>query len=574
MLIRIFLTLILISPVVNALDSSIECVQSVCGTRNKASWSINPLQYASVKDVVEKSLKGPVSNYMGRVIRQNLITDQSFRSFLAMRDFPQVDPKFASMIVAFKYLGRLSEYAKALTLNDQNKYVIDSQKLKAQNPNLSAAEINAILTFNSFLNTIVLDTNYFKNAFPIALKLKYGGATSIQSGQIRLAKEILSAQEKMKAVFPVLKIFIGSNPAVNKALASLPLSEPEQAALSDAYLDSLGMRMATDETVLEQFRYIPLDLKALQVEVKSKFENSKLKPVFDKKPSIKGLYQEAYGKCMTYLDYSYAALPSRSAIQRFQQFLPAIEKIAQSIIEERKHVSLDSSFRSEYQFPMAQEDFVSNMTQIFNGKKEDMDSQMRNEVDLSAKDGFAIGLFIVTTYNDKNFLGEPVSLCEQMIPAPVDDASFSKAGVIKVGRVSILHPELGVAVIAHEYGHQVQAKFQSDINEELNCLRAIQGSDQYLNEDFADLFSAELVKRLGYDLNSVQLENIGCAINSSENESFTPDSLKNANVKDVHSSGLYRLIAFSSMTTGVTSQCQKVLNESNETRFNKYCRWK
>lgn len=556
--------------------AAVECVQSVCGDKAKGSWAIPPQQILKAKEAVEKDLKRPISNYIGRAIHQAFVTNQAFQDFLQMHEFPsqQMDTKFLGFIVALQHLQRMSQYKQAVVLNENKQYVIDRDKLKQQNPNLSVSEVEAIMGFTPHLNAFIVEPGYFKYPFPAALKLKFGRQTSIQSAQAQLAQEVRLVEIKIQSVFPFLKDYMGVHPEVNKALTGQTLSEPEQTALTASYLTALKMKVVLADDVLEKFSRLSLDLKAIQNEARTKYENSQLKSEFDK-PSIKKLYKDAYGQCMTYLTYSYAALPTRAEIVRFQKFLSSLEKTAQDMLEERKRVSLAASFHVEYLFPTPQEDFVGNMAQVFTAKKIDLDTALQKRIDMQTDTGFQMGLFIITTYNDQKVLQEATSLCAQFIPAPVDDLSFSGVGVLKVGRTSILNPEIGAPVIAHELGHQLHAKFPQDISEELDCLRAVQGTERYLKEDFADLFSAEVMKRLKYHLHAVTLENIGCAVmDLNKKGEFIAGTLNNENQKRVHSSGLYRLIAFSSLTTGVTPQCQKILAEANETRFVNYCRWR
>ncbi len=575
MLLRFAFSLLMTSSFAMAQDSSVACIQSVCGQTPKASATIPVQQMILGQSITGQTLKRPISNYMGRVIHQAMIRDQAFRAFLAMNKFPEIEEDMKGLINAMLYLQNMGDGWKAEEVDSAGKYILNADKLKQVRPSLTETERQAIMSFSPFLQDLIVTGGYFKNyAFPVALKLAFGQNMSLKDAQIKIANETLQTFEKMGARFPILQPFIFLGAAVKKAQSGETLSTAEQAALSDAYQNVGVLNMLSDENVIHQFKRLPLDIPAAQIAARNKFESSQLKTLFDNKPSIKAMYQEAYGKCMTYMGYSYAALPTRAQISKFQSLIPAIEKQAKDLIEERKHASIGSSFGVEYQFPTAQEDLIANVSKFFETKTVDLDQTLKTKIDLNSKDGFQIGLFLVLTYTDKKVLDEAVKLCEQSLPSPLDDANFTSIGVVRVSRSSILSPEIGVPVVAHELGHAIAARFPQDITEEWNCLKAVQGVDLYVGEDFADLFSAEVVKRMGYRLNEISVDSLGCAVAPSSGDAFVSGSLKNANATDTHSSGLYRIMTYSVMTKGLTPQCQKVLDEASETRFANYCRWK
>ena len=206
MILRIFLILIYSSSVALAIDSSIECIESVCGKTPKASvYSVTASQILAAQKVAGNSLKRPVSKNMGRVIHEALVTDQAFRDLFEMKEFPQIDSNFSALLNAFIYLQRFSDYSKAAGVDAQNRYVINADKLRLQNPLLTDLEQEAILSFNSNLDALVRETSYFKNLFPVALKLKYGNEVSVKSAHIQIAQEIIFVEKKNSTSFSRIK---------------------------------------------------------------------------------------------------------------------------------------------------------------------------------------------------------------------------------------------------------------------------------------------------------------------------------------------------------------------------------
>lgn len=127
-------------------------------------------------------------------------------------------------------------------------------------------------------------------------------------------------------------------------------------------------------------------------------------------------------------------------------------------------------------------------------------------------------------------------LCGEMIDLNVSDATLASDTSIKVSWLSVRYPQIGMAILAHELGHVVDNFSNSMSNQQL-CVRDKQTSGQYGAEDFADLFSNQVMVAMA-KTDHVTTQNFGCFFAAS-NEKL---SLKNESTTDPHSSDLFRAI--------------------------------
>lgn len=305
-----------------ATSLSVQCIKSVCGPDVKITEIVSPAQFLASQRVVETGLKVPVSKYMGRVIHESFVADKAFRKLLSMSEMPPLEPRFKALVNALIFSNSLPGLRASVVLNN-DKYMIDSEKLKLENfGRYSDLERDAILSFNPLFDEFFRDYRYFNlslpNTLPVILKLKYGAETSFNDGLSRLAREIADTNFYFGKSFPVLKERLSVDPAVKKALAGQRLSTAEERSLVLSYKDVLFLKLLTNENVLEKFERLPFNLETLQFRAQVSYGSSDLKKAFDNKKSIKGLYQQVLSKCMTDLSNSYALLPNKSQLAKFQ----------------------------------------------------------------------------------------------------------------------------------------------------------------------------------------------------------------------------------------------------------------
>ena len=181
-------------------------------------------------------------------------------------------------------------------------------------------------------------------------------------------------------------------------------------------------------------------------------------------------------------------------------------------------------------------------------------------------------LLMMITDSSRELFENVSSFCHQTKPAFLDDALLRTDNSIQLSWPTIVHPEMGAPIIAHEIGHAIQNIWPGAILSENICLITKQGGLQYLSADFADLFSAEVMRRLGGVVNGLQTKNLGCGLVEPKGDRGLL-TFNNTDKTDPHSSALYRLLASAAGQKNMTQECSAYLAQTGETRFVDYCRW-
>ncbi|QDK37065.1 hypothetical protein [Bdellovibrio sp. NC01] len=170
---------------------------------------------------------------------------------------------------------------------------------------------------------------------------------------------------------------------------------------------------------------------------------------------------------------------------------------------------------------------------------------------------FTMAVLYSAIPQDSNFL------CGEMIDLNVSDATLASDTSIKVSWLSVRYPQIGMAILAHELGHVVDNFSNSMSNQQL-CVRDKQTSGKYGAEDFADLFSNQVMVALA-KTDHVTTQNFGCFFAAS-NETL---SLKNESSTDPHSSDLFRAIQIHlGLGKDIPQSCSSLAAQENPKALN------
>lgn len=557
-----------------AKDPSIDCIESICGSKAKigSTFIVSDEFYNLAKNKIAQTLEKPLANYMGRVIHESMLKDQLLQNFLKLPTVAKPDAKLLAFAQAFTYLKKFNTFAPALETID-GKYTFNEQKLKTLFPAMLQNELDAILSFNYFIDDYLRLYSIYSNPLPVALKMRFGDIPILEA-QKTIALKTLEAYRNFVLQFPYSEKIVTQNPTIRKAAEGKILPFTEQEILRKEFQNIIVIKGLSNPLVLEKFAALPLNIDEFKDQFRLIYEGSQLRKTFQNKTSIKTIYSEAFQKCQKSLFNSYAFLPSEQQLSEFSSVITQVKSTALQVVEERKNMSVKDQFNFEILLPNSRENFLNEFALYMNDRKDETQQFIGGLKAVSLpEDIFNTGFLGATVFSDESILKSTVEACDQFKPTALDDKTYLDYKMINVSWSSVQVPELGASILAHEIGHQVDKLFAADVTQEKLCLQQKQGSEKYLAEDFADLFSAEVMKRMNYQLNGKPVDNMGCALLSSENGEFTQGFLKNTSDSDTHSSGFFRLIAFSAMTSGITNQCQQFLTTSSETKFDNYCRW-
>jgi hypothetical protein len=148
------------------------------------------------------------------------------------------------------------------------------------------------------------------------------------------------------------------------------------------------------------------------------------------------------------------------------------------------------------------------------------------------------------------------NLCPKIPDEKISDKNAVAYGYVMVSWFSVRYPELGASIVAHEIGHSVYAySNMSDVTK--SCLKQKQASDNFTNEDFADLFSAKVSQNLT-EKYQIPTGNMACALM----DNLYP--LNSRDTSDPHSTFLYRALQLN-IANGkqIPASCQQLALRDN-----------
>ncbi len=583
---KIFLRSILISIFLlnsvsaTAADSSLaeatrSCFVSTCGADYvfkhpfDRSWRTQVV----TQSLTDKTLKRPLQLMMGRVIHQAVVSDGIYQKLLKTKLAPLEGPG-KGFILSMYHIQKFSIYMSGVIADKDGKLTFDREKLKALPEKLSDAEISAISSLKELASFFKGQSVFTMGlSYRHLLKYLYPGKSLTEALKLE-AQAVLDGVKVIGQLMPLFKVFSEYNLVIPRALAGSALSEAEMTHMQGQTIARKAYSILLQPSVQEEFQKLPFNPEEMMQKIYPTYQASKKAAAVKNPKTVKNILQNAVADCSTSLSYAYAALPSQPQIDTFNRVLQQIKTTAQQMIEEKTKTTLGGNFNIEITVPTPQEKVMSGWVDYLNLVRLETEKKIKTQASLDLLEPSVQATAMIMMLSDSNgdFFESVSSFCHQSTPPFLDDALFTMDNSIQLSWPTVVHPEVGAAIIAHEVGHFVQNKWPSTTAAENICLMTKQGTSQYVSEDFADLFSAELMRRLGGSINDIQTKNIGCGLVQPEGDRSLL-TVPNSSPKDPHSSALYRLLSTGAVQNNTTKECSAFLNETKETRFDQYCRW-
>ncbi len=323
-------------------------------------------------------------------------------------------------------------------------------------------------------------------------------------------------------------------------------------------------------------------LNAIEKEIASSNENFELSKM------------KAYNICKQSISAHIVTRPTQEQLNEFNRLLVRIKSnaIKQTInmYNEQDSSKIQNMFdKAKFLLPKNESNFVAELNQSLLSMEE-TESRRVDMSQLDEIDTIGVGTLItvISDYakNSPDDEFETLSdFCMMYLPKGLEDHTYSFENKIILSSPSVLNPNSGAGVIAHELGHRVQAEM-GDPNEKLSqCLvgrhyywvdemnedekptLAI-NKKQFFDEDFADHFSSEVLKRS--DLKSPE-NNLSCLLFRNSNEkdgkiSFFGNSKYHPMVQSEgadHSAWLFRLLQIATDLGHMTPSCTTFVENEN-----------
>jgi hypothetical protein len=521
-------------------------------------------------ELIKERLRKPLQNFIGRIIHDSLVKDQIFKTLLTKKDKVVLKKEKAAPFLAIQYMHLFKDIAPAKE-QQNGKLVFNKEKVKQILFAKTDDEISAVLSLTPLYNFLVNDNWIFEQPLEMVIKL-YHPNLSIEEGIKAEAKEIDQMMNYLGSQISVFKAVQGRSIVVQKALAGAQLSEVEKLRLRDEIQSKIIFWHLFHQDVKSAFLKVNFDQNEFLKMIQTKYLSSKAAQSVANPKSFKGLLQTTVAECETKLAYSYASLPTANQLAQFKKNAAQVVSMAQSMVEEKLKKNLQKPMAVTILYPDPKENSIASWNEMLLALTQGLEAQIKEAKNVNLDDPETLGQFWLA-FSAAKFDGEPfddiLTFCDQAKTPYFNDAALASINTINLSWPTITHPQTGVGILAHEVGHVIQGNFGSILQREVDCLKQKQNSEQYLSEDFADLFSSELLVRMNMQVNAKPVSNFACSLMQYDSK----HDLKNDDSKDPHSSNFYRLVTMAIGSNTMTKQCDGYLDSIKETRFADYCTW-
>ena len=259
----------------------------------------------------------------------------------------------------------------------------------------------------------------------------------------------------------------------------------------------------------------------------------------------------AVKECETRFYQTTYVYPTQDQINQFKVVAEKVRKSAAGLLP-ANDPAINKIMNAQIQYPKNQTDITSDWVAAL---QDDMTYEPQEMDRLKSYDTstmYVLALISAMMPEKSN------PLCGNLIDLSISDKTLPTNGFIALSWVSVRMPKLGVPILAHEFGHIVDA-YSTTFADARVCVRDKQGTDQYSGEDFADWFST----KVAMDLQATQKlpsDNMGCFFAASAKSL----SLVNSDSADVHSSDLYRALQIANAKGQASTNCNQLVQEQSK----------
>jgi hypothetical protein len=558
------------------LDPTVACLQSACGAENPLPHPFEKSKESEAwtKAMIQKTMKKPLEQYMGRIIHRSMILDGAYRSLLTNKDPITLSAEQTAFAQSMRYGSRLGEFAGAIEMDAQGKYILNKEKLKAQLKTASEDELNALVSLSETVNVSIGMSRLASLSFDAYAKAIYPVFTLSQTETYE-AVLLGNMRARIVRLVPLFATMHPDSIVVAKALKGEPLSEAEQ----KFFLDQIRNRYVIDAllapAVQSAFAKLTISSEELLNEAQFDYLSTESAGAFRTPTTIKKFLNDGIKDCADKLAYSYAALPNRLQIKDFNAMYDEVKNKARQMVEEKIKASVPDSFKLNVILPPARETMIAKWQADLTAAIRDSESSIGQlkKINLKEAENRKSVLMVLALFKSDKMFSDVLSFCEAAKPPYLNDFALPDTAAVNLSWPTIVHPQYGLSIVAHEIGHVVSRTFPLAVLQEKLCLNGKKGVAQFAEEDFADLFAAEIYNRTGGKVKAATLGNLGCALSGRDAQGWMKGEIKNPLTGDSHSSGFYRLLAFGAMTKKTTPECAKYLVTTGEKRFDAYCGW-
>jgi len=569
-------------------QSKLACIQSVCGN----DYALTP-DYVRRPEIFENNAK-VINEKLGRSLEIKM--DQTVKNHLsAGAAIKAITPSQISHIQfsseqigflnAFKYLNEIKKYYSSIERDTKGSIVFNKEKLKKNNPTLTADEIEAIASLsaiflvNDYQQVDALTYKYILNQ----LKKSYAKAAKVDFLKVQeidvlkyTADMINDMRVNLFSRVYIKELLVNEiQMVVDKAVAKKDLSMREKLDLIQKFGSYYFIKvLITDEKIQSTFGKLPFSGEELLSRITRNFKST-FEETYSDKMKFKTTFASELAACKKDLTRSLSDTPTAKEVKRAEMLTALLVDKANVVINRK--ASQSSKLEVEFIMPKSQDEVLKDWLARFEAdfKEAEMVGQTIKNIKPIDVDGNFLATLAVLYGKQSSMFSAIRETCESEEPSFLSDAALPNEKTLRTSSVVVKNIDVALGVIAHEIGHIVKESKEDLFKGELSCLESNYGSKQYQDEDFADLFSTKLMEELYGEKKLTVNKNMICTFPDFKMLKLAELNLTNASKSDVHSSALHRLLGVSAAAGSMTEQCSSYLNQHEpQTKvFNNYCKW-
>lgn len=603
-----FLLPLTLFPTVHAAPSEAalqQCAVDMCGPAERLEHTkgLGIMQVPSLQN--KEFLKTVLFPRLEKFLESSVFIIQtqvnSFDSFLARSErepLNQDQQTIMKLAAILKKLGPV--FGKALDpKSTRDKLIIDPELVVKETPTEDAALtrkwvalVNAYLSHPDYSTVRVLESFTYK--LLVQSIQKQSGLPPVLSVPPYL--------RRLKTEINSITTHLGNSlttgldlKALDKAIAMEELSDAEEKMIVSILRLRLSMNTMINPATTLAALQIPMTFAEAMKLANWQAESAKVRGYLASPENIKAEKDKVFSACTISITKFMAAAPSDLQQHKSLELLARVKEASKQAA--RKYFNGDALTRAlatidktQFTKPLssvAVEKMISERFERIVGQVSNYAAHIEK-----VKNGEAEwqSLALVTLMNgvgeEGNLFGDTIRGCKELEPKAISDASYSNLDTITMSWQSVMSPEMGAGVIAHELGHAISAvvgKLPEGNETYKNTRSCVISRHQdllpadkktvsvhhYQEEDWADEFAATVIT----ELNRVwpYSKNFACILLSIKDQKYTDLSLQNIEGQDVHSTSFLRALVSHANKSALPASCIKVLDQNAQQAIQRSC---
>ncbi len=551
------------------------CAQETCGEANRLPYTTARTTQAD-SELFRQHIASSLNQYLDLEISSISLKNKVLRNFSEM-NIKEVSDDYL-VFVNFLYFNNYGELiSKSLTL-ESGRIKVDYTNLR-QDLNkagiTSAEQVNwIILIAKTMYESDIFYSNYYLSQFPLEIFVqKVYPNLDILTAIANEAKKLQIIQDKLTKAYPILQSnAVATTAILQKAISKTPLSPDEKADFISDRMTLLSIQEFLPhgnwrDSLLQR----PVNIKAIAAELLSRAQKARELNLSEEKLASERVSLAI--KCSYHMLDKVASSPTPDQNQKFSHLVQGLKTDARRVIGGSQYNSaevLQAIDKVTLVLPPTKQQTAAALSRTIKNKVQAlafMNERISKLDTNNQEDRELVLLMLAGAYSgpeskDETAFENVNEFCLENSAEEISDAAYTAYQVVNVGWRSVLYPQFGYGVVAHELGHVISAadtaSMRSQFSQVKSCLNKNQDSTSYLEEDLADLFATEMMK-----LKPTHQANYSCLLLQQDSGEYS--DLKMSSDKDgVHSSSFYRLIAIDSQLNKLTPACQSAKNSSLE----------